>query len=178
MIYRQNMTLTLDLWEFFSKWGFGDGDDAHALKIAWGLQDQVIEVLNKYLPSGIRAVAEDLSTIHNPCRIFLEKDGQDIYPADRVTSDEELISEAAWPVPGIASACRKALEELQTQYVEEETVCLPVEQVRQTLQAALYALDPEQALLERGWWGEECRSEAIELLTSLLDTLPDQKAET
>ena len=172
MIYRENITVVLDLWEFFSKWGFGDGDDGAATDAAWGIRDHVVEVLNRHLPEGIRAQVANVSSIHNECLICLVGDGGEIDPADWVSSDEELTLETAWPLPGIASALKEALIELKAEYVGEEMACLPVERVRQVCQTALYALDPQRALLERGWWGQRDSDDATALLVTFLKSLP------
>ena len=173
MIYRERINVCLDLWEFFSKWGFGDGDDGFSYHPDPVPCHHVVEVLNRHLPEGIRAQVANVSSIHNECLISLVGDGGEIDPADRVSSDEELTLETAWPLPGIASALKEALIELRAEYVGEEMACLPVERVREVCQTALYALDPQRALLERGWWGHSDSDDATALLITFLESLPE-----
>jgi len=143
MIYQHTETVVLDLWEFFSKWGFGGGDDGAALEAARQIRDHVVEVLNKYLPSDIQAEAWDVSSMHNECLISVTQNGRrDISPADGVWSDEELFLEQSWPIPELAGVMKQVVAELRAEFVQPQMICLPVQQVWEVCRTALYALDP------------------------------------
>jgi len=144
MIYQHTETVILDLWEFFSKWGFGGGDDLAALEAAGQIRDHAVEVLNQHLPPDIRAeVWDDVTSMHNPCLISLTLgEGRDISPAGGIWSDEELFLEQTWPIPELAGVMKQVVAELRAELVQPQTICLPVQQVREVCRAALYALDP------------------------------------
>lgn len=58
---KQNITLD----EYFSKYGFGDGDSTD---IGWNWIGTASEILDKHLnPFGIQTHQRDVMSIHNPC---------------------------------------------------------------------------------------------------------------
>lgn len=57
----------IELNEYFSKYGFGDGDED---EIGWEHRDTAKEILEKHLkPFGITVEYYDASSIHNDCRL-------------------------------------------------------------------------------------------------------------
>jgi hypothetical protein len=64
--------VTFELDDYFSKFGFGDGDDGAAVDLGYRWRDAVVEQLNKgfkkyKLPIVARAV--DYGSMHNQCLI-------------------------------------------------------------------------------------------------------------
>jgi len=103
------ITTSLDLSDYLSKYGFGDGDDGAALELGFALRPEAVRILNEELQRvafDLRAHPEDVGTIHNPCQVTLKREsGEDIWlevEGDEVVGlDESLAAQkesldAAW----------------------------------------------------------------------------------
>lgn len=61
-----------DLTDYFSKWGFGDGDDGVLQDLAYKNRERVIRLLNEeFKKAGLPIKADEAGggSIHNNCRI-------------------------------------------------------------------------------------------------------------
>lgn len=72
---RRQVEVVIELWDYFSKFGFGDGDDGAAVDMGHEFRQQAIGTVNRHLAAvgvvGIEAVECDPCSIHNNCRIEL-----------------------------------------------------------------------------------------------------------
>jgi hypothetical protein len=81
---------SIDLSEFFCKFGFGDGDDALAVAVGEEWRDTVIEWLNVELEAAnieLEAARGSGFGMHNPCEIVLQptrdEDGEPLHEDER-----------------------------------------------------------------------------------------------
>ena len=83
----------ISLEEFFSKYGFDDGNEEG---IGWEHRGTAIEILNKHLkPFGIKADEIDVTSSHNNCHIaFFNKDNKEIEIG--YSDGDEIFSVDAW----------------------------------------------------------------------------------
>jgi hypothetical protein len=64
----------IGLEEYFSKYGFGDGDDGAAVDYGYGLREQAIKILDEEMAKlklPIKAETYDTMSCHNQCQIIL-----------------------------------------------------------------------------------------------------------
>lgn len=85
---------TLD--DYFSKYGFGDGDDGAASDYGYSYRDVTVEALNKAFKKyklPLRADIDEVSSIHNNCRIAVYRvDGTEENEIDIDEGDSDSLS--------------------------------------------------------------------------------------
>jgi hypothetical protein len=114
------IVVSFDLSDYFSKFGFGDGDDSAALEFGYQYRELAIEIINRNLErvgTWWRATEWEVSSMHNNCLIkipdidgvgdilsffnFELEDGVVADYPDNMSEDQKKFCEI-WPI-----ACRE-----------------------------------------------------------------------
>lgn len=71
---KKTIEVSVELGDYFSKYGFGDGDDGAAIELGWTYLDNMVAFFNKeFKRAKLKLVARraNLMSIHNECQIEL-----------------------------------------------------------------------------------------------------------
>lgn len=95
----KRVSVTFDLTDYFSKFGFGDGDDGAAVDAGYENRCLAIRIINeefkKAAVAGINAIESDIGSMHNNCRIELQTDGK---PLETDGLDTVYVTDKSVPV--------------------------------------------------------------------------------